>query len=58
MTNQDGRTLPVDIGEEDGRPGESDWWWMPSDRTEVILLSAWCDVGMSASVLAGHRRKK
>jgi hypothetical protein len=23
-----------------GGPGESDWWWMASGRTEVILLSA------------------
>jgi hypothetical protein len=23
-----------------GGPGESDWWWMASGKTEVILLSA------------------
>jgi hypothetical protein len=23
-----------------GGPGESDWWWLASGRTEVILLSA------------------
>ena len=44
--------------QEDGWPGESDWWWMASGRTEVFLLSAGVDVGMSVSVLVGHCRKK